>query len=180
MSRSESLKRYWEAVRADPDKMNSRGKRRATKTVEERFWEKVDKSGECWVWTGAKLKGGRSYPYGIIRIEGKNVYAHRLAWEMENGTLERGSHVMHTCDNPSCVRVDHMKIGTHQQNMQDRDDKGRQAHGERVHTAKLTEEDRSAIMVMRKRGMTQQAIANVFGVRQGTISFLLNGKTWKH
>lgn len=74
--------------------------------ISERFWSKVDKSGDCWLWTGATFKGTG---YGKIHTTGKNGmgYAHRKAWEFATGVeLASDDFVCHTCDTPACVRND--------------------------------------------------------------------------
>ncbi len=81
-----------------------------------RFWDKVDKSGKCWIWRGSKLKTG----YGRFHFAGKTITAHRISWMLAHGSIEEGMHVLHKCDNPPCVNPDHLYIGTHTQNMQDK------------------------------------------------------------
>jgi hypothetical protein len=93
-------------------------------TTEERFWAKVDKSGECWVWTGT-TKERFGLRYGYFYANGKNVRAHRLAAEMKHGPIPEGMVVCHRCDNPPCVRPDHLWIGTRSENQTDMWLKGR-------------------------------------------------------
>jgi hypothetical protein len=84
-------------------------------TVEERFWSKVDKSGECWVWTGSKLTDG----YGSLRIDGrsgKTAAAHRLSWVWANGPIPDGLFIDHMCHNKPCVNPAHLQIATCQLN----------------------------------------------------------------
>src|SRR3990167_544842 len=93
---------------------------------EELFWSKVDKHApnNCWVWMGFKKPTG----YGLFGVGWKRT--HRLAWEFTNGKIPAGIHVLHKCDNPSCVNPSHLYLGTHQDNMRDRNKKGRQARVE--------------------------------------------------
>ena len=98
----------------------------------ERFWAKVDQSGDCWVWTGACA------PYGRIREGARGspfLVTHRLAWELSNGPVPDGLMVLHTCDNPPCVNPDHLWLGTAKDNKADEIAKGRHAHGDRWHAA---------------------------------------------
>ena len=88
-------------------------------TAEERFWAKVDKTGECWLWTGAKLKSG----YGKFGKGGKYdgwELAHRAAYEMFVGPIPEGHTVDHLCWNPSCVRPSHLQAVTPQANSENR------------------------------------------------------------
>lgn len=86
------------------------------KTVEERFWSKVDKTGECWLWTGACLPTG----YGAFWHEGKMVYPHRLSYAWANGEIPVGLLTDHRCHDRRCVRPDHMRLVTPGQNSQNR------------------------------------------------------------
>jgi hypothetical protein len=96
------------------------------------FWWRVIKGGECWKWQGARDSGG----YGVYR--GKR--AHRVAWEMENGAIPEKKQVLHRCNNPWCVRVEHLYLGTDRDNANDRIAAGkRKTHCIRGH--ELTEEN---------------------------------------
>jgi hypothetical protein len=97
------------------------------KTMAERFWAKVDKSGDCWLWTGGLASKG----YGQVWVGfGKKCLAHRVAWELTHGTLPahesyHGICVLHRCDNPRCVRPSHLFVGTIGDNIRDMHRKGR-------------------------------------------------------
>lgn len=85
-------------------------------TVAERFWECVDKSGDCWLWTAA-LKGDG---YGSLLHNGSIKTAHRVAYELTHGPIPDGLDLDHMCHNKRCVRPEHLRPVTHGQNMQNR------------------------------------------------------------
>lgn len=90
----------------------------------EAFWNRVDRSGgenSCWLWTSSRKKGG----YGGISWKGKQDRAHRIAYSLTYGEIPDGLYVLHECDNPPCCNPKHLFLGTHLENMQDRDRKGR-------------------------------------------------------
>ena len=99
--------------------------------VETRFWSKVDKSGECWTWTA----GLDSHGYGRFHT-GVQRSAHRVAWEFAVGRVPDGLWVLHACDNPPCVRPDHMFLGTARDTTADMIAKGRARGFGPVHAAK--------------------------------------------
>jgi hypothetical protein len=138
--------------------------------------------GPCQEWTGYRRKNG----YGSLGVGGRRgVYAHRHAWETANGPIPKGMHVMHLCDNPPCVRVEHLRLGTHAENMRDMAMKGRGGDpglkGSRVGTSKLTEREVVQIRGLLARGReTHLAIAKAFGVSEDTISLINLRKAWRH
>lgn len=100
----------------------------------ERFWSKVTKSDGCWEWTAHRDKKG----YGSFGFSGKVQKAHRVAYILTFGELPDGAHILHSCDNPSCVNPGHLRTGTHTDNMQDKVMRGRhfqsnQTHCKRAH-----------------------------------------------
>lgn len=83
-------------------------------TLEERFWGKVDKSGDCWEWTASRRANG----YGQIMIDKVNRTAHRVAYELANGPIAACVDIDHTCRNRACVRPDHLREASRKQNME--------------------------------------------------------------
>lgn len=92
--------------------------------LEKRFWNYVNKTGECWTWIGPRTKGG----YGKLTVGGHNRMAHRVSYEMEFGSIPAGFYVCHKCDNPPCVRPDHLFAATPKVNTEDSLKKGK-PHG---------------------------------------------------
>ncbi len=117
---------------------------------------------------------GTKHPYGRKRVNGKIVYMHRLAWEDANGTIPDGLCVLHKCDNPACINVDHLFLGTHKENMEDRDRKGRHRSQHR-HS---TQEQREKIRDLYKSGMNKAEISRTVGLHRTTVVRILNGERW--
>lgn len=80
--------------------------------VLERFWARVEQSGDCWSWTGAKNDRG----YGQIRVDGRIVYAHRFSYQVHLGSIPDSLQIDHLCRNRSCVRPDHLEPVTSAEN----------------------------------------------------------------
>jgi len=91
------------------------------KTFIERFWEKVQKTDNCWNWVGAKNRFG----YGILHQGNKTQQAHRFIYGYLRGPIKPGLVVMHSCDNPPCVNPSHLSVGTIRENALDALRKGR-------------------------------------------------------
>lgn len=148
-----------------------------TKSIN-RFWSKVRKTRRCWEWTGAKTHG-----YGNLRLNYKSTRAHRLSWELTYGEIPEGASVLHKCDNPGCVRPNHLFIGTQQDNIRDAYKKGRMVDnsGEKGGMSKLTENKINTIRKMYAVGnISQKVLGRLFGVGQYQISRIVNKLRWKH
>jgi hypothetical protein len=147
-------------------------------SLEQRFWEKVSKDGPihpvlltaCWVWTAyINPKDG----YGRIAAPGappRPLAAHVVSWELANArSREPGKQILHKCDNPRCVRPDHLFEGSPQENMLDMVAKGRcraprgEAHGSAV----LTD---AQVRAIRSSTLPQRETAQTYGVAQSTVS----------
>jgi hypothetical protein len=140
----------------------------------DRFWRKVAKGDGCWMWLGGRFDRG----YGRFNPEGKiSVRAHRYAWEVTNGPIPDGLIVCHRCDVPLCVNPAHLFLGTHKDNAQDRERKGRGIYGERHPRAKLGRLEVAEIRALRAQGLSYRAIGNRFGV---TAEQAGNVARWRH
>jgi len=155
--------------------------------VPERFWSKVQRTEDCWPWKAST--DGRGYGHFMLPTgtsQGRLVKAHRFAWELTFGSIPNGLCVLHRCDNPSCVRPDHLFLGTLGDNARDMVAKGRfvmpkQPHGEQHSQARLTE---SNVHLIRRtyelRNMTMQVLARQYKVGLTTVFDVLHRKTWTH
>lgn len=166
------------------------------KSVEQRFWEKVNKAGpvpthcpelgSCWEWEAWK----DVYGYGSFWNGYRTMRAHRFSYGRYVGDIPSDDLVCHRCDNPRCVRPSHLFIGNAATNAQDAIAKGRYARcfrnlrsggsaGEANQNAKLTERD--VLLIRQLAGsFSQQAIANRFGVSRIAIRHILDRDTWRH
>ncbi len=148
------------------------------------FWQKVDKSGDCWIWTGSAHRSG----YGLFCVTPIKLRANRAAWELTYGVIPDGLYICHRCNNPRCVRPEHLYAGTPQENM---DDKVRANHhlnvpkGENTVTSKLSasqvqvirEKYRNRNMIIRE--VTFRSLAKEYGVSYETIHLIISNQTWK-
>lgn len=130
----------------------------------------------CILWVGAISDNG----YGHLQIDGKTVSAHRHAWEAEYGPIPDGLLVRHKCDVRACVNVDHLELGSHADNMRDRNERGRQARGEAQGHSLLTTSQVRSIRERYGLGERQVAIAAAYGVHQTTVSDIVRHKSWQH
>jgi HNH endonuclease len=143
-------------------------------TLEVRFSAKCGKpdANGCIPWLAGKtLKG-----YGQFRIGLLRTTAHRAAWMMKYGDIAPGLSVLHKCDNPSCVNVDHLFLGTAQENTDDMVAKGRHAWRNGTPWQKLNATDAERIRDLYRARCTQQEIADWLGVSRPLISMILAGK----
>jgi len=155
---------------------------RPPRPAEDRFWEKVNKTRGCWLWTACcqgdtKSKAGG---YGSFRVQGKNVTAHRYSWILHNGPVPDGLHVLHDCDVRTCVNPRHLYLGTHQDNMRDRTERQRLTPivGEGHANSKLTDDD--VRWIRSTDGMLQREMAEILGISQTNVGFIKRGVTWRH
>ena len=126
-----------------------------TKNSPEIFESKLDKSSGCWIWPLNKDRDG----YGRTHYLGKEMFTHRLAYQLWVGPLERGKVIMHMCDNPPCCNPSHLKQGTKNGN------------------AKLTE-----YQVLKIRewypSMSQDELSKIFNISRVQIRKIINFKNW--
>lgn len=146
---------------------------------EARFWAMVDidwRPGACWAWRGESTAGAG---YGRFKWRNRRVSANRFAFALANGRTPEGRFVCHHCDNPACVRPDHLFLGDAVSNAKDKVEKGRHAHGSRAGTAILDEEQVALIKAI-PTSVPAASIGAAFGVRKSTIQKIRSGVNWAH
>lgn len=146
-----------------------------SRPVEERFLKLIDKNcfehKNCWCWTGGTYSNG----YGTFHFKGKQTGAHRVSWELTNGTIPKGFLILHKCDNRLCVNPNHLFLGSHKDNMQDCIKKRRFVRGENhIHAAFSQDE----VNFIRSSNLKQHELAKYFGVVQQTISRVIRGERY--
>jgi hypothetical protein len=144
----------------------------------DRFWEKVIKAKECWIWIGSLNAGG----YGQFAIRRQTpILAHRFSWQLANGPIPERAHILHSCDTPACVNPAHLFLGDQRANNADCTAKGRRPCGVKVPNAKLNEDSVRTIRHRYSSGCaTVCQMAREYRTSHTTISNLLRGKAWRH
>ena len=145
----------------------------------EEFWnwfrnKLVTTPNGCMEWSGCRFAQG----YGVVRMNGKNMKAHRISLEQHLGRpIQYGMFVLHSCNNPPCCNPEHLREGTHQENMDDKLRSGRQPRGEANGKSKLTVQQVEEIRANPNR-LTQYQLADVYGVKRPCIAKIQRGKNW--
>jgi hypothetical protein len=158
--------------------------------IDDRFWARVNKNGStpahrselgaCWVWVGAHDRDG----YGMFNPRGgtSEQRAHRWSWLLNVGSIPDGDHVLHRCDNPPCIRPEHLFTGTELDNARDKVAKDRHAYGEHNANAKLTADN---VVEMRRRyaegGVSYRELAEEYGLQWwSSAKNIIRRRSWKH
>lgn len=163
--------------------------------IEQRFWSKVAKAGDdqCWLWTASTSKGyGSLWPDKEAQAKGlRNLGAHVFSYVLHHGPIPPGLCVLHSCDTPLCVNPKHLGLGTHLENAQQRNARGRhwvrptfgpKNVGSANGHAKLTESDVSKIkaaLTNNARGVAA-ALARQYGITPSIVSMIKTGRIWGH
>lgn len=146
------------------------------KTLKEKLLSRINKTETCWLWTGHCDQNG----YGRLLIgPNRKDMAHRLSYTLFIGPIPDGLYLLHSCDNPTCVNPDHLRPGTHDNNMNDMVIRGRSLRGEKHNISKLKNDDVRIIRLLAKE-MTHTELARMFNVSIGNISHIISGRNWSH
>jgi predicted dehydrogenase len=147
------------------------------KGVKERLLNRhvIESDTECWLWTGALMPNG----YGYMAVRGKNKYTHRAAYEEFIGPIPSGSIVRHSCDTRNCINPEHLEIGTHQDNANDKVERNRQAIGAKSmkRSTKLSESDVTAI---RNDNRSTRRIAIDYDISKSQVHRIKRRAQWNH
>lgn len=150
--------------------------------IEQRFWNRLDYSGECWIWTGSKKSDG----YGAVEVNRKSMSAHRIAYELTYGPIPKGMLVCHHCDNPSCCNPSHLFLGTYKDNRLDCVRKGREGHeggappGHKPASTKLTSDQVLEIRKLHGEGIGLKRLAFLYEVDRTQIWHITARRQWKN
>lgn len=155
------------------------GHRYTDKDAAQRLSARSKPQGDCIVYTfGRPSRSG----HRTMGFHGRVVGVHRIAWILAHGELAPGIAVLHRCDVPNCIKVNHLFLGTVADNNADRDRKGRHRPlpGSSNGSARLSEYQIIEIRGLISHGYAQQTVADRYGVSQSTIWGIANRRSWKH
>ena len=128
----------------------------------------------CWEWQGCRTPAG----YGQVRVNNLLWLAHRYAYASCVASIPEDLIIMHACDNPACVRPSHLRLGTHRQNMLDKEAKGHGNAGAANGQAKLSAVDVETIRELFARGTSQAELGRMYKVNRSCIWKIVHRTHW--
>lgn len=151
------------------------------------FHRWIRKTDSCWIWTRGGTSGGGPVRYGLFNVQVPTPWgratllqaAHRIAFALAKGQIPEGMEVLHSCDNPRCVRPSHLRAGTAAENAADKMARGRHRYGAMINTAKLTSAEVLKIRRRYAKGAGNTALAEAFGIRPTTVKKITGGSIWR-
>ncbi len=149
----------------------------------ERFVSKVERGDGCWIWRGAHVSDG----YGHFRVgPARVVRAHRFAYELWVGEIPEGLMVIHSCDVRDCVNPEHLRVGTNQDNMDDRNSRGRTQHHGRGGNfwptnrhSKLTPDLVRQLRADAATGVSFRELGRRYGLDHKSAASIVRRRFWK-
>lgn len=153
-----------------------------------RIMASFEKKGpnECWPWIARLSRYGYGWLWIGRHVTPNRVHAHRFMFQLRYGRIPDGLQACHHCDNRRCVNPHHVFLGTHKDNAQDRERKGRGNHratprpqnrGTRNGNCRLKDDDIARLRQMSKDGFKGREIAETFKISLSGVYLILNGKT---
>jgi hypothetical protein len=145
-------------------------------TSKQRFWAKVNKTADCWLWTDKPKANG----YGRLMVNGRAVSAHRYSWTLHYGAIPLGQVVRHRCDTPRCVRPEHLELGSQADNVADMVARKRTAVGERASRSRLSESQVAALRAFTWHDLlTYAELAPLFDITPSSMGDVMQHKSWR-
>jgi len=141
-----------------------------------RLLKNLKPNGDCLEYQGSIDNKG----YGTISYKGNKKAVHRLLYELVVREIPEGAYILHSCDNRKCCNINHLREGSHKDNMRDMVERNRQARGSRNAGAKLKEEQVLEIRRLHAEGSSQKALAAKFKISPIQISRIVRFEKWKH
>jgi len=149
-------------------------------TLNQRFNSKIKiLDNGCHEWVSSKNKFG----YGKFFWSKGWKLAHRVSWEQKNGFIPFGKFVLHTCDNSSCVNVEHLYLGSYKDNAQDRESRNRGNHVVGLfhgRTKLLMTQIYEIKDLFDTDRYSFRELGKIYGVNGKTVADIINGKNWAH
>lgn len=138
------------------------------------FLGKFKAGNGCWLWQRHIVFG-----YGILKVNGTNMPAHRFSYQLFKGCIPKGMMVLHQCDVRRCVRPSHLQIGTHKENMHQMAERNRVAWGDRQSSVKLTEGEVGEIRLHHSSGgISIYRLAQIYECSECAVTGIVKNKTW--